>query len=140
MINWAYLAGFLDGDGSIYVRVKPNSTYRFGYQIAPSIAFFQSEKEEKKMIKFQKEYKLGYIRKRNDGIIEWVIGKEAEIKFLLDKTIPFLYLKQKQAQLMIEVLNKKSKIDNKKDFLLLTDKIEQFRNLNYSKKRKKRIY
>jgi len=38
----AYLAGFLDGDGSIYVRAKPNQTYRFGYQIAPYIVFYQS--------------------------------------------------------------------------------------------------
>jgi hypothetical protein len=29
----AYLAGFLDGDGSIYARLKPNNTYRFGFQV-----------------------------------------------------------------------------------------------------------
>jgi len=43
----AYLAGFLDGDGSIYVQLKPNKTYKFGFQIAPYIVLFQSQKDQK---------------------------------------------------------------------------------------------
>ena len=138
--NWAYLAGFLDGDGSIYVRVKPNKSYRFKFQIAPTIAFFQSQKEEKKIRAIQKLYGLGYLRKRNDGIIEWIIGDENGIKFILKNAIPHLRLKFRQAKLMLEVLDKKSKIRNKKDFVNLANKIEQFRKLNYSKKRKKIVY
>ena len=36
----AYIAGFLDGDGSIYVRIKPNSSYRYRFQISPAIVFW----------------------------------------------------------------------------------------------------
>jgi uncharacterized protein YjiK len=138
--KWSYLAGFLDGDGSIYVRVKPNKTYRFGFQIAPTVAFFQSEKEKDKMSALQKEFNLGYIRTRNDGIIEWVISDEKGIKLIIIKTLPFLVIKKKQAKLMLEVLDKKSKINNKREFIALANKIDRFKNLNYSKKRKKRIY
>lgn len=138
--QWIYLAGFLDGDGSIYVRVKPNKSYRFGFQIAPTIAFFQSAKVESKIIEIQKDYELGYLRKRNDGIIEWVIGREEEIRIIVKNTISFLRLKKKQAELMIEVLDRKSKLETKKDFISLAKKIDLFRKLNYSKKRKKRIY
>ena len=42
----AYIAGFLDGDGSIYVRMKPNSTYKYGFQISSYIVLFQSQKRE----------------------------------------------------------------------------------------------
>ncbi|PJE57769.1 MAG: hypothetical protein COU82_00030 [Candidatus Portnoybacteria bacterium CG10_big_fil_rev_8_21_14_0_10_38_18] len=138
--KWSYLAGFLDGDGSIYVRVKPNKSYRFGFQIAPTIAFFQSQKEEKRIKAIQRYYGLGHLRRRNDGIIEWVIGDENGIKFILKNTIPYLQLKIKQAKLMSEILNKKSKIKTKKDFVNLANRIEKFRELNYSKKRKKIIY
>ena len=138
--KWAYLAGFLDGDGSIYVRVKPNKSYRFRFQIAPTIAFFQSQKEEKRIKAIQKFYRLGYLRKRNDGIIEWVIGDEKGIKFILKNTIPYLQLKIRQAKLMLEILDRKSKIETKKDFVNLTNRIEKFRQLNYSKKRKKIFY
>ena len=88
----------------------------------------------------QKFYKLGYLRKRNDGIIEWVIGDENGIKFILKNTIFHLRLKTRQARLMLEILDKKSKIKNKKDFVNLANRIEKFRKLNYSKKRKKVIY
>ena len=138
--QWIYLAGFLDGDGSIYVRIKPNKSYRFGFQIAPTIAFFQSAKEESKIVKIQKDYGLGYLRKRNDGIIEWVIGREEEIRIIIRNTIPFLRLKKQQAKLMLEVLDRKSKLKTKKDFINLAKKIDLFRKLNYSKKRKKIIY
>jgi hypothetical protein len=37
----SYIAGFLDGDGSVYVKLKKNDTYRYGYQIAPYITFYQ---------------------------------------------------------------------------------------------------
>lgn len=138
--NWSYLAGFLDGDGSIYVRVKPNKSYRFGFQIAPTIAFFQSQKEEKKIKAMQNYYGLGYLRRRNDGIIEWIIGDESGIRFILKNTVSHLRLKTKQAKLMLEILDKKSKIKTKKDFVNLAGKAEKFRELNYSKKRKKIIY
>ena len=83
---------------------------------------------------------MGYLRKRNDGIIEWVIGKENEIRTVIKNTTPFLRLKKKQARLMLEVLDRKFKLRTKKDFISLAKKIDLFRELNYSKKRKKRVY
>ena len=40
---------------------------------------------------------------------------------------------------MMEILNKKSKIKNEEDFKKIAFLINRFSNLNYSKKRKKRI-
>jgi len=51
----AYIAGFLDGDGSIYVRLKPNSTYRYRFQVSPAIVFYQSEKESNYLQWLQKK-------------------------------------------------------------------------------------
>jgi NCAIR mutase (PurE)-related protein len=138
--NWSYLAGFLDGDGSIYVQIKPNETYRFRFQIAPMVAFFQSKKEQRKIKELKNLFKIGYLRERNDGVIEWVIGREKEIKHILQKTLPFLRLKKKQAMLTLLILEKKKKMERKKDFIELIKLIDKFRNLNYSKRRKKIIY
>jgi hypothetical protein len=134
---YAYLAGFLDGDGSIYVRAKPNSSYKYGYQVAPYIAFFQSATCESfpEMVT-----KIGYgkTRLRKDGIYEFTINKQSEIKDFLLKVSPYLQLKQAQAKLIIEILDTKSSIKNQTDFERLLDKIDQFRELNYSKRRKTR--
>ncbi len=131
-----YLAGFLDGDGSIYVRAKPNSEYKYGFQIAPYIVFFQSEKTKVEFLKIFKNLNLGYLRIRKDGILEYIIGREENIRRFVTLLKPFLILKKKQAYLMEKILNQKSKVKDKKDFQKLMDLIEEFRTLNYSKKRK----
>lgn len=135
----AYLAGFLDGDGSIYVRLKPNPTYRYGFQIASYIVLFQSQKDRKKFEQICSIIRLGHLRVRRDGILEYIISKKAALDKFLKMVKPFLVLKKEQANLMIKILDQKEKIKNKKDFWKLAQLIDSFRNINYSKKRKRRI-
>ena len=135
----AYLAGFLDGDGSIYVRLKPNPSYRYGFQIAPYIVLFQSQKEQKKFEKICSLIGLGYLRIRKDGILEYIINRVDSLRKFIQIVRPFLILKKEQANLILEILNKKETIKNKQDFIRLANLIDRFRNLNYSKKRKKHI-
>ena len=138
-VQKAYLAGFLDGDGSIYVRLKPNSTYKYGFQVAPYIVLFQSQKDRKNFEKICSMIKLGYLRVRKDGILEYIIGRTDAIREFLKIIKPFTILKKKQVGLMLEILDKKEKVKNKKDFSELATLIDRFRNLNYSKKRKRHI-
>ncbi len=133
----AYLAGFLDGDGSIYVRLKPNNDYRYGFQIAPYIAFFQSNKNRKKFEKLCSVMGIGYIRERNDGILEYVINRQAEIQTFLKAIYPYLVIKREQTELMLKILEKKKMVKSQKEFNQLAQLVDQFRNLNYSKKRKR---
>ena len=131
----AYIAGFLDGDGSIHVRLKPNSTYRYRFQISPAIVFYQSEKESSHLQWLQKKIDRGYLRKRNDGIVELIIGDVKSIRELVQNLLPYLKLKQKQARLMLEILGMKEKIKSAKNFLRLARRIDEFQEINYSKKR-----
>jgi hypothetical protein len=133
----AYIAGFLDGDGSIYVRLKPNTSYRFGFQIAPYIVFFQSRKEKKNFEKICSLIGFGYMRVRKDGILEYTINRVEDIRKLLKDVIPFLVLKKKQAELMLKILDRKEQMKNKSDFVMIVAMIDKFRQLNYSKKRKR---
>ena len=135
----AYLAGFLDGDGSIYVRLKPNPTYRYGFQVAPYIVLFQSQKDRKNFERVCSLINLGYLRVRKDGILEYIIGKKDGLQKFLQIVKPFVILKRGQVNLMLKVLEQKEKVRDKKDFQKLMILIDRFRNLNYSKKRKKRI-
>ena len=129
------MAGFLDGDGSIYVRLKPNKTYRYRFQIALNIVFFQSNRGKRVLKKIQEDLKIGYIRQRNDGITEYIIGDEESIKLFLNQIISFLKFKKKQALLMLEILTAKEKIKNSNNFLSVAKKIDKFEKLNYSKRR-----
>jgi len=57
----AYIAGFLDGDGSIMFQLIERKDYIYGYQIRASICFYQdsSHKEGLKWLK-EKSLNLGY--------------------------------------------------------------------------------
>ena len=136
-IQRAYLAGFLDGDGSIYVRLKPNKTYKYGFQVSPCIVLFQSKKEEKSFKQICSLIDFGYLRERKDGILEYTINKQDDIINFLALIKPYLILKRQHAKLMIKILQAKKKVKNKKDFFKLADMIDIYRNINYSKKRKR---
>jgi hypothetical protein len=134
--NSAYLAGFLDGDGSIYVRIKPNQTYRYGFQIAPYIVLFQSNQDRNNFERICSLIGLGILRERKDGILEYSINRAENLKLFLESVSPFLILKRKQAELMLKILAKKEKVKNHKDFEKLAQLVDNYRELNYSKKRK----
>ena len=136
LIKRAYLAGFLDGDGSIYVRAKPNSDYRYGFQIAPAVILFQSAKDRSKFEEICSLINLGYIRTRKDGILEYTINKIDNILEFLSIVEPFVILKRKQVALMKQIIEQKKKIEQQSDFEALLKLIDSFRELNYSKKRK----
>ncbi|KKS33682.1 MAG: Homing endonuclease [Parcubacteria group bacterium GW2011_GWA2_42_35] len=135
----AYIAGFLDGDGSIYVRAKPNSTYRYGFQIAPYVVFFQSAKDRKNFEQLCSVIGYGKIRERKDGIIEYVISRIDNIKDFLFCVRPYVKLKKEQLELMLEIMRVKKNVNNSNDFSKLLKLIEKYRSLNYSKKRIKRV-
>jgi len=41
-LDLAYIAGFLDGDGSIVVQIVPDKTRKFKHYIRVSIVFYQN--------------------------------------------------------------------------------------------------
>ena len=133
----AYLAGFLDGDGSIFVRLKSNLTYKYGFQVAPYVVLFQSQKEETNFRKICSLIDFGQIRKRNDGMLEYVVNKQDAIFEFLKIVEPFVILKKKQVLLMFKILDKKKFVKSQEEFNELAELIDKFRELNYSKKRKK---
>jgi len=135
-IKKAYIAGFLDGDGSIYVRLKPNSTYKYGFQVAPYIVFFQSQKSRVNFEKICSMIGLGHLRERSDGILEYIISKHDAVNVLLKIIKPYTILKKEQVALMLKILKQKEKVKSKKDFIKLAELIDKFRILNYSKRRK----
>ena len=77
----------------------------------------------------------GYLRERNDGIVEYILGDAKSIIDLIEEILPYLKLKRKQAKLMLKVLKLREKVKSSKDFLRLAQEIDKFQKLNYSKKR-----
>ena len=64
----SYVAGFLDGDGSIHFQLVKLKEYRFGFYIRASVSFSQSTSARRGLEQIQTIVGgCGYIRDREDG-------------------------------------------------------------------------
>lgn len=131
----AYIAGFLDADGSIYVQLKKNATYKYDFQIYVQVVFYQSSKHKIFLMKLCEEIGHGYVRERKDGICEYIIGDYKGMMHIICMVQKYLKLKKQQSILLQDILSQKQEINSAEDFVKLACMIDRFRELNYSKKR-----
>lgn len=131
----AYIAGFLDGDGSIFFQIIPRPDYKQKFQIRTSIAFYQ-DTQNMSIIKWLKEqFESGYIRHRKTGISDYTIVESKEVEKILHLLQPYVRLKKKHVNLGLKILEKLKTKKTDKDFIEICKLVDQFKELNYSKKR-----
>jgi len=133
---YSYLAGLIDADGSIYVRLKKNLTHRFDFQIVPCVVIFQHQQNYCHLQLIQKKLKYGSIRKRNDKMLELTFSRHQDIYHLLTSIKPFLLIKKDQANLALSILSDLKQIQNADDFMSVAEKVDRFQKLNFSVNRK----
>jgi len=139
----AYIAGFLDGDGCIMLQLVSRKDYIFGYQIRASIVFYQKQQYKSFLEEIKEKLIYGYIRERNDDMVEYTIVGFNPVEKILILLSPYLRLKKKQAQLALEIIRKipeESKMLNRvkmsaKLLMELSLEVDKFALLNYSKRR-----
>lgn len=131
----AYIAGFLDGDGSIFFQIVRRKDYRRKFQIRSSVAFYQKT-DSCRILKWLKgRLKAGYIRHRKTGISDYTIVESKEVERILSILHPYVKLKKRQLELGLKILRKLKKSQSNKDFLGVCRQVDKFKLLNYSKKR-----
>ena len=135
-IKLAYIAGFLDGDGSIFFQIIPRKDYKQKFQIRTSISFYQKS-DNAEILEWLKElFESGYIRHRNTGISDYTIVESKEVKKILELLKPYVRLKKKQVNLGLEIINRLEIKKSNEDFLEICQLVDKFKEFNYSKKRK----
>jgi hypothetical protein len=131
----AYIAGFLDGDGSIFFQLIRKNDYRLGFQIRPSLAFYQKTENEQILAWLKEQLISGCLRRRSTGISDYTIVEPREVRRLLKALQPYVRLKQSQVKLGLEILEGLQTVNDPRGFLALCRRVDEFRDLNYSKKR-----
>lgn len=101
-LNKAYIAGFLDGDGSLMLQVKLRSDTKRGVRFMATICMYQDTRHEKTLYWMKDILGIGYISKRNDGITEYRINGYRNVREILTQLQPFIRSKKKQAKLLIQ--------------------------------------
>jgi hypothetical protein len=131
----AYIAGFLDGDGSIFFQIVPRKDYKQKFQIRSSIAFYQKSEFDNILEWLKSIFGVGYIRRRKTGMSDYTIVESKEVYKILTLLQPYVKLKKKQVELGLNILNKLKNKKSNKDFLEICNLVDNFKELNYSKKR-----
>lgn len=138
-INLAYIAGFLDGDGSLMIQIKKRKDgNKSSKRFMLTICFYQDSRHEKPLFWIRKNLGIGYVSRRNDGITELRINGYRQVQKILENLLPFIKFKQKQAKAIINSskLLQRSNL-RESDYRKLIDNILIVQSENYVTKRKK---
>ncbi len=133
----AYIAGFLDGDGSIMAQLVSRKDYKLGYQIRVSIVFYQKTNHHDFLVWLKEQLQYGYVRMHNDGMSEYTIVGLKEVAHVLALLYPFLRLKKALAADVLNVIKRHPpprKI-TAQQLVSLSKLVDKTALFNYSKKR-----
>lgn len=108
-LEWAYIAGFLDGDGSIIAQIVKGEDYIYKHRIRLSVVFYQRKDKHWFMLWLKSKLKHGTIRIRPDGISEYTITGSNAVHSLLLSIRPYIKLKKNQLEIVLEILESKKK-------------------------------
>ena len=98
----AYIAGFLDGDGSLMLQAKSRADTKRGVRFMATICLYQDTRHEKPLHWIRERLGIGYISRRNDGMTELRINGFERVRDILTALQPFIRFKAKQTQAMID--------------------------------------
>ena len=125
----AYIAGFLDGDGSIMLQLHRRDRGKEVFRIKTVICFYQDTRYRKDIEWIQQIINCGYVYTRNDHICELRIEGYQRVFDVLMLLKPYLRLKRKQADLLIKLIPQlQQKLLSKQDIVVW---IKKMRGLNY---------
>jgi murein L,D-transpeptidase YcbB/YkuD len=99
-MSWQYIAGFFDGEGTIWYKLKKDKKNRTKFSVSMS----QSEKQGRVLYEIQKflkknliEAKIYHRKKRDNAMVLEFSNRQEAYKFLI-KILPFLIVKQEKAK------------------------------------------
>ena len=137
----AYIAGFLDGDGSLMLQLKKRADSIKGVRFMATICLYQDTRHDAPLSWIRTRLKCGYVSQRNDGMTELRINGFSQVRETLEALQPYLRFKRKQAKLLIracKMLEQQTlRTMNPKDMRKIVDLLLLIQNENYMSKKRK---
>ncbi len=137
----AYIAGFLDGDGSLMLQIKKRNDTIRATRFMVTICFYQDTRHDKTLYWIRDVLGIGYISKRNDSITELRINGFLRVHRVLEELKPYIRFKKVQTEAIIKACKILEKVSRKglseSQLRKLVDLILIVQNQNYVARRKK---
>lgn len=100
----AYIAGFLDGDGSVMFQLKRRSDTRFGFRCMTTICFYQQTAHARELKWIQDVLCCGFISHRNDNMTELRITSLSQCERILSLLKPYVRFKRIQVDAVLTAI------------------------------------
>ena len=129
----SYLAGFLDGDGSIHFQLVKQEGYRFGYYIRASMSLSQSTSARTGLQYLQDLIGGGYLRDRGTGMSDLVVTSRPLLTDILTRIEPYVIFKKFHVRKDLWLLPQIRTGMTPEEFMKVAKDVDDFASLNYSK-------
>ena len=140
-VDLAYIAGFLDGDGSLMLQIKKRKDGRLKRRFMPTICLYQDSRHEQTLTWMRQLLGIGYLSRRNDNITELRINGYQQVEKILKMLLPFIRFKKIQANALYQASKLLSGNAGRRmtenNLRFLVDCILDIQNNNYVTKKKK---
>jgi len=129
----SYVAGFLDGDGSIHFQLVRQEGYRHGFYIRASLSLSQATSHRRGLEYLHSLLGGGYLRDRGTGMSDLVITSRPLLRSILLAVEPFVVFKKEHVRRGLQLLEMIRPRIGSEEFLQLAREVDAFATLNYSK-------
>ena len=104
-IQKSYIAGFLDGDGTVMCLVEKHEQKRFHIRIRVAVEFTQHNDNIRILQYLQKVIGGGKIHPSLRNVWKYSIKDQTLVKEFLKAMVPYLFLKKRQIKFGLKVLS-----------------------------------
>lgn len=139
-VEKAYIAGFLDGDGSMMLQIKKRNDTKRGLRFMATICFYQDTRHEEPLHWIRNILGIGYMSRRNDGMSELRINGFLTVRNILEDLRPYIRFKKIQTKALItacKLLEKDMNMLSEKQLRCVVDQILIIQNENYVTRHKR---
>ena len=137
----AYIAGFLDGDGSLMLQLKKRKDGKSKARFMATICFYQDTRHYIDLSWIKSIFNIGYLSHRKDGMSELRINGFKQVKSILTALQPYVRFKKLQLLNLLEAVNileaKSITKLGKDDLKKLVECMIQIQGANYVTRRKR---
>lgn len=141
-IEKSYIAGFIDGDGSIYVKIVRDKTRTYKFALRVEVSVTQKPNRRWFLLSLQKKLGCGNLNlalpqsSKTKTVDNFTLSSMPLVRALLLSLQPYLILKRPQSRLALRIIDTyfKKKLSSKLEFIKLCKIADKLTALNDSKK------
>ena len=124
-VEKAYVAGLLDGDGSVMAPMEPHRECRFRYRIRVVVKFSQHEDHDQTLMELKALCGDGYVSQSNKRVREFAVKSSRGVERLLRDIEPYVRIKRTQVRQALALMEQLKHVQTLEQFRRVAELADQ---------------